>query len=57
MEKHCLTQLYTAPTVIRLLKAQGDKYVEGYDLSSLKILGSVGEPIHTDVSSLACFDD
>lgn len=48
-EKHRLTQLYTAPTVIRLLKAHGDKHIEGYDLSSLKILGSVGEPIHADV--------
>ncbi|KGG50556.1 hypothetical protein DI09_65p40 [Mitosporidium daphniae] len=47
-EKHRLTQLYTAPTVIRLLKAHGDKHIEGYDLSSLKILGSVGEPIHAD---------
>lgn len=47
-EKHKVTQFYTAPTAIRALMAQGDKYVEGYDLSSLKVIGSVGEPINEE---------
>ena len=47
-EKHRVTQFYTAPTAIRALMAQGDQYVEGYDLSSIKVLGSVGEPINEE---------
>ena len=47
-EKHKVTQFYTAPTAIRALMAQGDQYVEGYDLSSIKVLGSVGEPINDE---------
>ncbi len=47
-EKHKVTQFYTAPTAIRALMAQGDKYVDGYDLSSLKVIGSVGEPINEE---------
>lgn len=46
--EHKLTQLYTAPTVIRALRAKGNQHLEGFDLSSLRILGSVGEPIHSD---------
>ena len=38
--------LYTAPTAIRALMAEGDKAIEGTDRSSLRILGSVGEPIN-----------
>jgi len=45
-DKHKVTQFYTAPTAIRALMAQGDEYVEKYDLSTIKILGSVGEPIN-----------
>lgn len=48
VEKHKVNQFYTAPTAIRALMAQGDEYVEQYDLSSLKVLGSVGEPINEE---------
>jgi acetyl-CoA synthetase len=47
-EKHMVNQFYTAPTAIRALMAKGDKYVENYDLSSLKVLGTVGEPINEE---------
>jgi acetyl-CoA synthetase len=47
-EKHRVNQFYTAPTAIRALMAQGDKWLEGYDLSALKVLGSVGEPINEE---------
>ncbi|MCB9323334.1 MAG: acetate--CoA ligase [Lewinellaceae bacterium] len=47
-EKHKVNQFYTAPTAIRALMAFGDDYVKGYDLSSLKVLGSVGEPINEE---------
>ncbi len=40
--------LYTAPTAIRALMAEGDKAIEGTDRSSLRILGSVGEPINPE---------
>lgn len=39
---------YTAPTAIRALMAEGDKAIEGTDRSSLRILGSVGEPINPE---------
>jgi hypothetical protein len=48
VEKHKLTQFYSAPTAIRLLRRMGSHHVEGYDLSSLRILGSVGEPINPE---------
>jgi acetyl-CoA synthetase len=47
-EKHQVNQFYTAPTAIRALMAKGDEFVEGYDLSSLKVIGSVGEPINQE---------
>ncbi|MCB0553730.1 MAG: acetate--CoA ligase [Phaeodactylibacter sp.] len=47
-EKHKVNQFYTAPTAIRALMAQGDKWTEGYDLSSIKVLGTVGEPINEE---------
>lgn len=47
-EKLKVNQFYTAPTAIRALMAQGDEFVEGYDLSDLKVLGSVGEPINEE---------
>ena len=47
-EKHRVNQFYTAPTAIRALMAQGDKWPSHYDLSSIKILGSVGEPINEE---------
>jgi acetyl-CoA synthetase len=43
--EHKLTQFYTAPTAIRLLRKLGDSHVQGHDLSSLRTIGSVGEPI------------
>ena len=41
-----VTQFYTAPTLVRALIGAGDEHVKKNDLSSLKILGSVGEPIN-----------
>ncbi|TXF90776.1 acetate--CoA ligase [Neolewinella aurantiaca] len=46
--KHKVNQFYTAPTAIRALMAKGDHFVEGHDLSSLKVIGSVGEPINLE---------
>ncbi len=47
-EKHRVNQFYTAPTAIRALMALGDHWPAKYDLSSLKVLGSVGEPINEE---------
>lgn len=47
-EKLKVNQFYTAPTAIRALMAKGDQWVENYDLSSIKVLGSVGEPINEE---------
>ena len=47
-EKHKVNQFYTAPTAIRALMAKGDQWPAKYDLSSLKVLGSVGEPINEE---------
>lgn len=47
-EKHKVNQFYTAPTAIRALMAQGTEWVEKYDLSSIRVLGSVGEPINPE---------
>jgi len=43
-----ITQLYTAPTAIRALKRLGDEFVTKYNRSSLRVLGSVGEPINPE---------
>ena len=48
IEKHKVTQFYTAPTAIRALAKEGIGHVENYDLSSLKVLGTVGEPINEE---------
>lgn len=48
VEKHKINQFYTAPTAIRALAKQGTELIEKYDLSSLKVLGSVGEPINEE---------
>src|SRR5690606_30136320 len=48
VEKHRVNIVYTAPTAIRSLMGFGDEYVEGKDLSSIKTLGSVGEPINEE---------
>ncbi|MEE4189449.1 MAG: acetate--CoA ligase [Roseobacter sp.] len=47
-EKYSANQFYTAPTAIRALMAQGDEPVKAYDLSSLRTLGTVGEPINPE---------
>ncbi|WP_299209992.1 acetate--CoA ligase [uncultured Tateyamaria sp.] len=47
-ERHNVTQFYTAPTAIRALMGAGNEWVEKYDLSSLRLLGSVGEPINPE---------
>ncbi len=47
-EKHKVNQFYTAPTAIRALMGQGDEYVTKCDLSDLKVLGTVGEPINPE---------
>ena len=47
-EKHKVNQFYTAPTAIRALMGKGPAFVEKYDLSSLKLLGTVGEPINPE---------
>ena len=46
--KHKVNQFYTAPTAIRSLMGLGTEWVEKHDLSSLKLLGSVGEPINPE---------
>ncbi|MEE4661531.1 MAG: acetate--CoA ligase, partial [Halieaceae bacterium] len=48
IEKNKVDIFYTAPTAIRSLMAFGDECVEGVDLSSLRLLGSVGEPINPE---------
>lgn len=48
VERHKITTFYTAPTAIRALAAKGDAFVEKYDRSSLRVLGTVGEPINPD---------
>ena len=45
VEKYRVNTFYTAPTAIRTLIREGDEWLEKYDLSSLRVLGSVGEPI------------
>ena len=48
VEKHKVNQFYTAPTAIRALAKENISFVEKYDLSSLKVLGTVGEPINEE---------
>jgi len=45
IEKHKVNKFYTAPTALRALMKEGDKWPNNYNLESLKILGTVGEPI------------
>jgi acetyl-CoA synthetase len=47
-EKHKVNQFYTAPTAIRALMAKGTDVIEPYDLSHIKVLGTVGEPINPE---------
>ncbi|WP_400073635.1 acetate--CoA ligase [Zobellia russellii] len=48
VEKHKVNQFYTAPTAIRALAKENLEFIEKHDLSSLKVLGSVGEPINEE---------
>lgn len=48
IQKYKITKFYTAPTAVRALMRLGDEIPNKYDLSSLKILGSVGEPINPE---------
>ncbi|XP_013138023.1 PREDICTED: acetyl-coenzyme A synthetase [Papilio polytes] len=62
VEKYRVTQFYTAPTAIRALTKFGDEYVKKHNMKSLRVLGSVGEPInpeawlwyHTMIGSSRC---
>lgn len=47
-EKHKVNQFYTAPTAIRALMAKGDDFPDRCDLSSINVLGTVGEPINEE---------
>ena len=49
VEKYRVNSFYTAPTVLRALMRHGDGWPERYDLSSLRLLGTVGEPINPEV--------
>ena len=48
VDKHGVNQFYTAPTAIRALMKAGDEWPAKYDLSSLRVLGTVGEPINPE---------
>jgi acetyl-CoA synthetase len=48
VERHKVTQFYTAPTAIRAFMKWGDEHVEKHDLSSIRVLGTVGEPINPE---------
>ena len=46
VQKHKISSFYTAPTAIRAIQKSGDEPVKKYDRSSLRVLGTVGEPIN-----------
>jgi acetyl-CoA synthetase len=48
VERHKINQFYTAPTAIRAIARMGDSFVKKYNRSSLRVLGSVGEPINPE---------
>ncbi len=48
VERLKINQFYTAPTAIRAIQREGDEYVKKYDRSSLRVLGTVGEPINPE---------
>lgn len=48
VERLKINQFYTAPTALRAIQRMGDEYVKKYDRSSLRVLGTVGEPINPD---------
>jgi acetyl-CoA synthetase len=47
-DKHQVNSFYTAPTAIRALMREGEKFFKDYDLGSLRVLGTVGEPINPE---------
>jgi acetyl-CoA synthetase len=47
-DKHKVTQFYTAPTALRALMGKGNEFVDKYDLGSIRVLGTVGEPINPE---------
>ena len=49
IEKYKVNSFYTAPTALRSIAKEGDEYVKRHDLSSLRVLASVGEPINPEV--------
>ncbi len=49
VERLKITQFYTAPTALRAIAREGDAHVKKYDRSSLRVLGSVGEPINPEI--------
>lgn len=48
VEKHKITHFYTAPTAIRLLRRLGEHHTKDHDLSTVRVLGTVGEPINPE---------
>ncbi|MEM7625141.1 MAG: acetate--CoA ligase [Planctomycetota bacterium] len=48
IERHQVTKFYTAPTAIRAFMKWGDEHIDKHDISSLKVLGTVGEPINPE---------
>ncbi len=48
IEKHGVNQFYTSPTAIRALLAQGEEWVDKYEMPTLRVLGTVGEPINEE---------
>ena len=48
IEKYGVSVFYTAPTTVRMFMKFGEKWPEKYDLTSLRLLGSVGEPINPE---------
>lgn len=48
VDQHQITHLYTAPTAIRLLRRLGEEHVRSHSLKSLRVIGSVGEPINPE---------
>jgi len=48
VDEHKITQFYTAPTAIRLLRRLGEEHVKTHNLSTLRVIGSVGEPINPE---------
>ncbi|HOA06128.1 MAG TPA: acetate--CoA ligase, partial [Candidatus Fermentibacter daniensis] len=48
VEKYNVNNFYTAPTAIRSIAKEGDKWVDMHDISSLRVLGSVGEPLNPE---------